>query len=447
MKERKEMIVKIIDIRMEKKDSVTKRVRTDFGDIFQLASSIKANGLLHPPVINDDPTGEKKYILVAGERRIRACIFNGMTEIPVTHFADMNDLDRKICELEENTVRQDLSWQEQIEAVRQLDELKREKYGSGTQSRQSTGWTIEDTAKTLGVSKGSAGGDIKLAKDLLERPDLRKKVNKLPKHAAKKIVKQTLEEERLQRQIEMKQLTINADLRLGSCVDLIDELPNESVDLWLTDPPFGAAHIVGVSGANSPSGGMPLYNTTESNVGTDEEMGKIYKQLIPKVYKKLKPGAHIYIFFGHAWYCRLFKMLTEAGFHVDEQPLIWDKCRVSVMAKDLHYMSSYEAVFFGYKLPAGRILTKPIANVLSIPALSHQVKTHPLQRPHELLKIMIENSSNIGETVLDTFAGSASTLVSAKKLQRNAIGFELDKGNFLRAQAWMTLELGDYIMD
>jgi len=434
------MKINIVDIRIEKKDKDTKRFRKDFGDIFQLASSIKEHGLMHPPVVEEDETGEKLYVLIAGERRIRACIFNGMSEIPVTLFSELDDLDRKICELEENTIRQDLAWPEEIEALRQLDELKRKKYGGATQSRDNKGWKIEDTANAVGISKASAGQDIKLAKDLLERPDLQKKVKKLPKHAARKIIKQTLQEEQLKRQIAMKQLNISSDLRLGSCVDLIDELPDESVDLWLTDPPFGSAHIVGTSGSDSPSKGMPLYNLTTSNVGTDAGMEVIYKELIPKVYKKLKPGAHIYIFFGHSWYCRLYHMLIDAGFIVDEQPLIWYKERVSVMAKDMHYMSSYEAIFFGHKPPTDRILSKPISNVLSVKALPHQRKVHPLQRPHDLLKILIENSSNVGETVLDTFSGSASTLVSARKLQRNAIGFELDEGNFLRAQEWIGKE-------
>jgi len=435
------MKVKISDIRLEKKDANSRRVRADFGDIFKLAESIKQHGLLHPVVINEDPTKEKKYVLVAGERRIRACLFNGWSEIPATLFSDMDSLDRKICELEENTIRLDLDWHEQIEALRQLDELKRKKYGSGTRSRQSTGWTLQDTADTVGISKSLAGRDIKLARDLLERPDLRKKTRKLPKHAAAKIVEQTLKEEELKRQIEMNKLTVSSTLLHGSCVDLIDDLEDESIDLWLTDPPFGSANVVKLSGANSPSGGMPTYNLTSTNVGSDEYMQPIYEALIPKVYRKLKPGAHIYVFFGHSWYCRLYKMLTEAGFEVDEQPLIWYKERPSVMAKDMHYMSSYEAVFFGHKPPVGRILSKPLPNVLSVSAIHPKKKTHPLQRPHELLKIFIENSSSVGETVLDTFAGSASTLVSARKLQRNAIGFEVDEGNYLRAQEFMAKEM------
>lgn len=435
------MLVKIIDIRIEKKDKETRRIRKEFGDIFQLADSIKNRGLLHPVVLNEDPTGEKKYLLIAGERRLRACCFLAWADIPATLLSEMSDIDRKLCELEENTIRHDLSWDEQIEALRQLDDLKRKQRIESSDDPKHDKWTLEDTADVVGMSKSAVGQDIKLARDLIDRPDLRKKVSKLPKHAARKIVKQTLEEELLQRQIDTNKMTISSDLRLGSCIDLIDELEDESVNLWLTDPPFGSSCIVGTSGSDSPSEGMPLYNLTETNVSTDDEMNKIYKILIPKVYKKLKPGAHIYIFFGHAWYCRLFAMLRAAGFHVDEQPLIWDKMRVSVMAKDMHYMSSYEAIMFGHKLPTGRILTKPIANVLSIPAMSHQAKTHSLQRPHDLLKILIENSSNVGDLVLDTFAGSASTLVSAKKLQRRSIGFELDKGNYLRAQEWMQKEL------
>ena len=69
--------------------------------------------------------------------------------------------------------------------------------------------------------------------------------------------------------------------------------------------------------------------------------------------------------------------------------------------------------------------------------MAHQTRIHSLQRPYDLLKLLIENSSGVGDVVLDTFAGSASTLVAAKKLQRNAVGFEMDEGNFLRAQAYL----------
>jgi len=438
--------IKIQDIKIEKKDDLTKRHRKSFGDILKLANSIKEHGLMHPIVIDKDPTGKKDYVLIAGERRIRACIFNGWTDIPVTLFSDMDDLDRKICELEENTIREDLSWQEQVEAVRQLDELKRQKYGSANQNPHDSakgGWALKDTAEIMGVSKGTISQDIDLAKHLKNRPDLRKKVNNLPKHAARKIIKQILEEEMLQRHVNSKKLKLSASLRHGDCTKLIDDLKDESIDLWLTDPPFGDATVVGLSGANSPSKGMPLYNLTSTNVGNDTNMQDVYATLIPKVFRKLKSGAHIYIFFGHSWYCRLTKMLRDTGFIIDDQPLIWDKMRVSVMAKDNHYMSSYEAILFGRKPPTARILTKPVANVLSFPALPHQNKIHPLQRPHELLKLLIENSSSIGQTVLDTFAGSGSTLVSARKLQRSAIGFELDHGNYIRAQNWMSKELGD----
>jgi len=438
------MKVKIQSIKVEKKNDLTKRHRRDFGDILKLAESIEEHGLMHPIVVDKDPSGENEYILIAGERRIRACIFNGWSDIPVTVFSEMDDLDRKICELEENTMREDLSWQEQVEAVRQLDALKREKYGDAVTNQHDDkkgGWRLKDTADMIGVSKGTVSQDINLARQLQDRPDLRKKVAKLPKHAARKIINQTLEEEMLKRHVESKKIKLSASLKHGDCTVLIDDLRDESIDLWLTDPPFGDANIVKVSGADSPSKGMPLYNMTTTNVGTDVDMADVYRKLLPKVFNKLKPGAHIYVFFAHSWYCRLTHMLRETGFIIDDQPIVWDKCRVSVMAKDLHYMSSYEAILFGYKPPAGRILTKPVANVLSYPALPHQRKTHPLQRPYDLLKILIENSSSIGQTVLDTFAGSASTIVAARRLQRNAVGFEIDEGNFLRAQEWINKEI------
>jgi site-specific DNA-methyltransferase (adenine-specific) len=399
---------------------------------------------MHPIVVDriEQPTDDGKlFTLIAGERRLRAFIYNGEQEIPITIFSELDELDRKILECEENMIRQDFDWAEEIEILRQLDELKRKKYGDATQgNRSGEGWTLQDTADAVGIAKGTASQDITLANTLRERPDLAEKVKKMPKHAARKIVKQTLQEEKLKRQIDNKKMIVGIELKHGPCQELIETLEDESIDLWLTDPPFAAQGIVDVS---KVSKGSPLYNMTNTNVGTDADMLQIYKKLIPAVYKKLKPGAHIYVFFGHAWYCRLINLLRVVGFEVDDQPLIWYKMRATVMPKDMHYTSSYEAVLFGHKPPVGRILSKPVPNVLSFQPIAPQSRVHPLQRPHDLLKLLIENSTGVGDIVLDTFAGSASTLVSAMKLQRRSIGFELDEGNYLRAQKWISDEFGE----
>jgi site-specific DNA-methyltransferase (adenine-specific) len=54
-------------------------------------------------------------------------------------------------------------------------------------------------------------------------------------------------------------------------------------------------------------------------------------------------------------------------------------------------------------------------------------KLHPTEKPIELMKILIANSCNENDTVLDPFVGAGSTLIAAKELNRNAIGIELDK--------------------
>ena len=57
---------------------VKDRIRKDYGDIKELANDIRDNGLINPPVINKD------YVLLAGERRLRACKSLGWKQIPVT---------------------------------------------------------------------------------------------------------------------------------------------------------------------------------------------------------------------------------------------------------------------------------------------------------------------------------------------------------------------------
>lgn len=434
------MRIKISEIKVDKSDANTRRVRKQLGDVTQLADSITRHGLLHPIVV--DRLYEPLFLwrLIAGERRLRACILNGAIEIEANLLNDIDDVGAKEIELEENVVRQDLSWPEECEALRQLNELKVLKYGKAQPSRYASekdGWKLEDTADAVGMSRSSVSEDIKLAERLRERPKLAKKVKKLPKSAARKIVKLALEAEMLKKQLANKEITLSSNLMLGDACDLIDTLEDESVRLLLTDPPFGIQDIVDMGTA----GAMTYNIVSDENVSTEDKMRKVYLKLLPKIFKKLIPGSHIYVFLGMGWYCELISLLRRTGFVVDDLPIIWYKGRPSVIAKDNHYTSSYEAILFGHKPPNPRILSKPINNMISVPTIAPQKRVHPLQKPFDLLKIFIENSTSVGELVLDCFSGSASTLIAAEKLQRSAVGFELDTANYQRAQKYMEKEL------
>jgi site-specific DNA-methyltransferase (adenine-specific) len=432
--------VPIKSIKIEKSDDPSSRARCDFGDISKMVASIKEHGFLHPLLVTklDEPDGNYEYILICGERRLRAAILAGLSEVPVTTRENVTPDERKAMELEENLVRKDFTWHEQIECLKQLHDLRQQIYGPATHAKDSKGWGARQTAEILGKSLGSIGMDLKLAQDLRDNPELLKRVRNIPKIPARKIVKQAIEAKMLRKLVDDKEIDIGVDLRLGNCCTLIDELADNSVDCLLTDPPFANPGILATGVTDKAT-----YNVTESNVSNWEVMLGVYKVLIPKLAKKLKIGAHVYMFCGMGEiYCTLMSLFKKSGFLMDDLPIIWHKERVSTIAKDFHYVSCYEACIFGHNGARTRSLWKPVANLIAVPAIAGQLRVHPLQRPDELLRIMIENSTSVGQLVLDCFAGSGSTLKVARDLQRNAIGFELNEGNYLRAMAWLREKQG-----
>lgn len=430
------MKIPIKDITINKTDKNTKRFRKDFGNVIELSESLKDVGQLHPLVVSEHCFEHKKYILIAGERRLRAAIYLGWTEIEVTLKKNVSNTLAKKMELEENVMRKDISWEEQIDALQQIHELKLVECGQATRTKE--GWSIEKTAKAIGASVGMVSQDIKLAKQLKDNPKLRRKVKNLNKASARKVVNQELAAEALRVVMKNKNVNIKFDFKNLPCEVGIKEIASNSIHCLITDPPFALDKIATVGGGKGDVGLQ--YNTTESNVSTERELTRIYDILIPELHRILVRGAHFYMFLGMGWYTRLVKLFRESGFAVDDQPIIWDKGRTSLPSRGAHYMSKYEAILFGHKPPQDRMVLKPTPNVLSIQTINPSSRIHPLQKPFELLKILIENSTSSGETVLDLFVGSGSTLSAAQKLGRNSKGFEMDEGNYLRACKWLDEE-------
>lgn len=103
------------------KIKVGDRIRKDFGDIKELAEDIEENGLINPPVIN------KEYVLLAGERRVKACKSLGWEQIEV-RMMDTGDAEHELnIEISENEVRKDFSKSERAEYMKRLLRIEKAK--------------------------------------------------------------------------------------------------------------------------------------------------------------------------------------------------------------------------------------------------------------------------------------------------------------------------------
>lgn len=208
----------------------------------------------------------------------------------------------------------------------------------------------------------------------------------------------------------------------GNAIDFMKTLENESVDLIVTDPPYK----VTARGNAGNSGGM-----MQSKLSMQ---GKIFKhndirpiEYIPEFYRLLKDGSHCYIMTNHVNLQEMLNTATECGFRFIKS-LIWNKGN-KIMGQ--FYMSQFEYILFFRKGKGKKINKCGTADILNVPNKKTKGEDgkniHDTEKPVELMKILIENSSQEGELVLDPFLGVGATAMACKELNRDYIGVELDE--------------------
>ena len=204
------------------------------------------------------------------------------------------------------------------------------------------------------------------------------------------------------------------------CLNVLKNISNNSIDLVVTDPPYSV-----ISGGKPHQKGQPsgILSKNDGKIFEHNDINPEY--WFPELYRILKNESHCYIMTNTL---NLEKYLTLArinGFQLHNL-LVWEKNNVT---PNRWYMKNCEYVLF---LRKGK--SKPINNIGS--KTVHQVdnilrnKEHPTEKPINLMKLYIENSSNEGDLVLDPFMGAGSTGIACKELNRNFIGIELDKQYF-----------------
>ena len=240
-------------------------------------------------------------------------------------------------------------------------------------------------------------------------------------------------------------MTQNIQLYQGDCLEVMKNIPDKSVDLVLTDPPYGTT-------ACKWDSVIPL-----------EPMWKELKRIIKK------NGA--IVLFGTEPFSSQLRLSNLDWFKYD---WIWEKSKCgSAFTSKYRPQSKHEIVsVFG----KGRVNyypqmedgepykrtrkvnngDKPNNHKLGVTSESETVNTgyrypstvqffqqkwrrqdqiHPTQKPVALMEYLIKTYSNEGDVVLDFCAGSGTTGVAAKNLNRNFIGIEMDEGYFKRASS------------
>lgn len=210
------------------------------------------------------------------------------------------------------------------------------------------------------------------------------------------------------------------------CIKSMKTLLDGSVDLIVTDPPYKTITGGDSNGKNSErpkgmlSGNRKLF--TYQNVKISDWMQDIYRVL--------KDNSHCYIFTN---VLNLTDMLIESkkvGFKLHNL-LCWEKNNCT---PSQYYMKNCEYVLFLRKGKARWI--NNIGESKTVHKFNNIIgkKTHPCEKPVDLLKFYIANSSNERDIVFDPFAGTGSTLVAAKELNRQYLGFEIEEKYYQIAQ-------------
>jgi len=400
------------------------RTRKDYGDadsLLGLAQSISKNGLLHPVVIDDS------YTLRAGGRRLTAMLQLGWDECEVNMLSDLSPLQKLEVELEENLHRKNFEYAEQVALVKRIHEIKSAiaiEEGAET-------WTIDDTAKALGVEKNTVQQDIALAKEIESDPSIGKAKNK---GQAKTRARRAKEVRRIQAEVLASPTIPSEEIILGDSIDILPNIPSNSVDLVLCDPPFGVKFD-----ENSRNLG---YETTYGDFYDDlNSVCELLEDTIPQLFRILKPGSHMYMFFALSNYIRISMMLENYWKWKEEygkyaaNPLLWVKPSNENARPYERFTVNYEPFFFCWK---GKVDSK-LGNELNSPSNStfhHNYKgsekLHPAEKPEELYERLIDLSTQPGATILDPFLGSGVSLAVGRRMGRKIIGIE-------KVETWHTI--------
>ena len=214
----------------------------------------------------------------------------------------------------------------------------------------------------------------------------------------------------------------------GDCLEEIKKLEDNSVDLIITSPPYDNIEGAGYGKNTKDVLFLKLYSDFFGKV-----LSECYRVLKPtgQFYLNLKSGTINKTLVTPHW----IEFLPEFKQFKLKSYIIW-KYSGSFDSTKVRFHLDYEII---YHLSKGDITIyyeedehDPLTSVWNIPHYIND-RLHPVQMPEALAERIIKRGSKEGDLVLDLFAGSGTSLVVAKRLNRKFIGYEINPDHYNNA--------------
>jgi site-specific DNA-methyltransferase (adenine-specific) len=207
------------------------------------------------------------------------------------------------------------------------------------------------------------------------------------------------------------------EIRTRDCIEFLRDLPDESVDLIVTDPAysgmnqhmrFGHGRIVGHYGSADNERWFHEFSDDPDT----------YRVFLGECRRVLRRDRHVYIMFDS------FSMLSLGALVRDffdvKCVVVWDKVHLGM---GHYFRRRHEQIVFASK-GRRKLVRRDLPDVWAVPRIHRAA--YPTQKPVRLFEMMIEASADPGFVVCDPFCGSGSSGVAALRLGCDFIGADID---------------------
>lgn len=420
-----------------------------------LIASILDKGLLHPPVVETDGA------LLVGERRLRALRViaergethhcNGKFLRPglifTTDIRELTPVQRMEAELEENTIRLDLSWQDKANAVAALHALRQAQkdeqalpgLAAPRQTPAETAAEIHGRPEATVYEQYDVRADLSIAAWLDSHPGDTSVSQAKSRAEALKAMEIQLENEHraalarvfLARYRE----TDRHIIRLANILDILPETPDNLYDCIITDPPWG------IGADKWANGDSERRHDYADDAATSQ---RIHEALAWQGYRIAKPKAHLYCFCAQQNFNHLAALFRAAGWDVWPRPLIWFRGSIGIAPRPEHGpKNTYECILFANKGDKRTLTLRPDVIIAPKPATDPRAAAKPVMLYHDLMA----RSCVPGDEVLDPCCGSAPVLPAANALRLRATCYDIAEDAIGLASSRMAEEFSPTLIE